>query len=405
MKKKILLPILLTLICSTVWCSNRIKNISDDAKFYLVTCEPGDAVYARFGHSGIRVYDPKNNIDEVFHWGLFSFDTPNFIGRFISGNTDYEMGVFRTKYFMREYIERGSSVYAQELNLTTEEKDKLWAKLWLNYRPENRKYRYNFIYDNCATRPYQLIISTYEYNVSLNYDLNNITYRDIINRYVPIGSILNTGINLIIGKQADKYLSPKESVAFPMYAMDALNHTEQIKNNSRVSIVKNQEVMHKAERKDYSVSKFMSFISIIIPLILAFICGLYTFKKKRYLPYFTQLILFVSGLVGIVICYLWFFSHHPLVNNNINILWCNPLNILLSILLFIHHKSLRLTKLVISTLLLLLSHIFLLFLIINVQSTTSQIFSIWILMLTVDLTIVHTYKYKFKKLLPRKYKK
>lgn len=87
--------------------TNKVRAISDSAKFYLVTCEPGDAVYARFGHSGLRVYDAENDIDEVFHWGLFSFDTPNFIGRFISGNTDYEMGVFGTRYFMREYIHRG----------------------------------------------------------------------------------------------------------------------------------------------------------------------------------------------------------------------------------------------------------------------------------------------------------
>ena len=101
--------------------ADKVRSISDEAKFYLVTCEPGEEVYARFGHSGIRVYDPVTGIDEVFHWGLFSFDTPNFIGRFISGNTDYEMGVFGTKYFMREYIQRGSSVYAQELNLTAEQ--------------------------------------------------------------------------------------------------------------------------------------------------------------------------------------------------------------------------------------------------------------------------------------------
>ena len=137
--------------------TDKVRSISDSAKFYLVTCEPAKEIYERFGHSGIRVYDPETKIDEVFHWGLFSFDTPNFVGRFISGNTDYEMGVYSTKFFLPQYVERGSSVYAQELNLTTEQKHALWAKLWDNYRPENRKYRYNFIYDNCATRPYQTI--------------------------------------------------------------------------------------------------------------------------------------------------------------------------------------------------------------------------------------------------------
>ena len=421
--KKIILSVILSFVCNIIFAStiptnlpdykiiiptttDKSRTISDSAKFYLVTCEPGDEIYARFGHSAIRVYDLENNIDEVFHWGLFSFDTPNFIGRFISGKTDYMMGVYDTNFFMLEYIKRGSSVYAQELDITPKQKHELWAKLWENYRPENRKYRYNFIYDNCATRPYQLIISAYNYKTTLNYDLHQTTYRDIINNYVPIGSILNTGINLIIGSEADKFITSKESVAFPMYTMDVLAHTNYITNDKQNPIVKQQEVMHNAEHKNFEVSQFSYYISIITPLLLALLCGLYTYKKKRYVPYFTQLMLLVSGLVGIIISYLWGFSHHPLVDNNMNILWCNPLNIILTILLFIHHrKSLRTIKFVLSTISIILSILFLTTLIINLQNTTLQILSLWILILTINSTIVYTYKRKGKELLKRKYKK
>lgn len=403
--KRFVIVILCVVHC--VLCfAMKVVSISDSAKFYLVTCEPGYAVYARFGHSGLRVYDPENNIDDVFHWGLFSFDTPNFIGRFISGNTDYEMGVFGTRYFMREYIERGSSVYAQELDLTSEQKQELWAKLWTNYHPDNRKYRYNFIYDNCATRPYQLITSTYDYKVSLTDNLQQTTYRNIINQYIPIGSILNTGINLIIGSDADKYIKTKESVAFPMYTMDALMHTNYITTEGLKPIVKGQEVMHNAKRKNFEVSQFVYYISIILPLLLVALCGFYTYKKKRYVPYFTQIMLLASGLVGIVICYLWFCSHHPLVDNNINILWCNPLNIILAILLFIHHrKMLRNIKFILSLISFILSLIFLFVLIVNIQATTLQIFAIWVLMLIVNFTVVYTYRHRGKKLLQRKHKK
>lgn len=401
MKKAII--VLLCVVNCVLCFAMKVEGISDSAKFYLVTCEPGDAVYARFGHSGLRVYDAENNIDEVFHWGLFSFDTPNFIGRFISGNTDYEMGVFGTRYFMREYIERGSSVYAQELDLTPEQKHELWAKLWTNYHPDNRKYRYNFIYDNCATRPYQLILSAYGYKVSLNYDLPQTSYRDIINKYVPIGSVLNTGINLIIGSQADKIITTKKSVAFPMYTMEALTHTNYITEDGLRPIIKGKEVMHKAEPKNFEVSQFTYYISIILPLVLSLLCWLYSYKKKYYVPYFTQLMLLASGLVGIVISYLWFFSHHPLVSDNMNLLWCNPLNIILAILLFIHRKSLRVTKFVLAFISFILSALFLVTL--NLQNTTIQIFSIWVLMLTINHTIMYTYKVEIEKLLKRLHKK
>ena len=402
--KKFILSILGVMICIILSAQNKVKSISDEAKFYLITCEPGDAVYARFGHSGIRIYDPKNNIDDVFHWGLFSFDTPNFIGRFISGNTDYEMGVFSTKYFMREYIERGSSVYAQELNLTPEQKHALWAKLWHNYRPENRKYRYNFIFDNCATRPYQLIASAYDHKITHIQQQNKITYRDIINKYVPIGSSLNTGINLIIGSQADKIITTKESISFPMYTMNVLNHTHYINHNgSTMPIVLTQEVIHRAPYKEFQVSDLTFYTWIIIPLVLALICIIYTFKKKRYLPYISQIILFISGLIGIIISYLWFFSQHPIVDNNMNILWCNPLNLILAILLFIRRKPIiRTIKIILSSLSLILCIIFLITLITNIQTSTPQILSIWALILIINTTIVHTYKSKLKTLRNKK---
>lgn len=402
--KKVILSVLIVMVYVILPAQNKIKNISDEAKFYLITCEPGDAVYARFGHSGLRIYDPINKIDDVFHWGLFSFDTPNFISRFISGNTDYEMGVFSTKYFMREYIERGSSVYAQELDLTPEQKYTLWTKLWNNYLPENRKYRYNFIYDNCATRPYQLILSTYDYKVTLNTHLHQITYRDIINKYIPVGSLLNTGINLIIGSQADKNITPKESVSFPLYTMDALKYTNYLTNdNKKHPIVKKEEIMYLSHPKNNKTDNLTFYISIIIPLILTLISLFYTIKKKRYIPYLSQIILFTSGIVGIIISYLWFFSHHPLVNDNMNLLWCNPLNIILAILLFIRKKIIiRKIKIILSTLSLILCIIFLGMLITDIQTTTPQIFSIWVLIIVINATIVYTYKSKFKKLFYKK---
>ena len=188
--------------------------------------------------------------------------------------------------------------------------------------------------------------------------------------------------------------------------MDVLAHTNYITNDKQNPIVKQQEVMHNAVHKNFEVSQFSYYISIITPLLLALLCGLYTYKKKRYVPYFTQLMLLVSGLVGIIISYLWGFSHHPLVDNNMNILWCNPLNIILTILLFIHHrKSLRTIKFALSTISIILSILFLTTLIINLQNTTLQILSLWILILTINSTIVYTYKRKGKELLKRKYKK
>ena len=125
-------------------------NSNDSIRLSLLTCAPGEEIYSLFGHTAIRYENPSQGIDVVFNYGLFSFNTPNFIFRFSLGETDYQLGVTDYEHFAAEYAFYGRSVWQQTLNLTDEEKTKLIQLLQENYRPENRVYRYNFFYDRTA---------------------------------------------------------------------------------------------------------------------------------------------------------------------------------------------------------------------------------------------------------------
>ena len=188
-----------------------------------------------------------------------------------------------------------------------------------------------------------------------------------------------------------------------MYTKETLNNTHYITHEgSTKSIVTQIKTIHRAPSKSFEVSNFTYYSAIIIPIIAALFFIAYTFKKRRYMPYFTQIMLIISALIGLIICYLWFCSHHPIVNNNMNILWCNPLNIILAILLFIHKKSLRFIKTFLSLLIYSLCIIFPITLILGIQTTTPQIFSLWILMTTINSTILYTYKKKIKNFIRKK---
>ena len=105
----------------------------DSIRISLLTCAPGSEIYALFGHSAIRYENPSQNQDWVFNYGLFSFKDPNFVFRFVKGETDYQLGVIPYPYFEAEYAMRGSSVYQQELNLTEAEKMKLIQLFYLKH--------------------------------------------------------------------------------------------------------------------------------------------------------------------------------------------------------------------------------------------------------------------------------
>ena len=64
----------------------------DSVRVSLLTCAPGSEIYALFGHSAIRYENPSQNQDWVFNYGLFSFKDPNFVFRFVKGETDYHWG-------------------------------------------------------------------------------------------------------------------------------------------------------------------------------------------------------------------------------------------------------------------------------------------------------------------------
>lgn len=140
------------------YAGTRTKRvIPDSIRISLLTCASGEEIYSLFGHTAIRYENYTRGIDAVFNYGIFNFNAPNFILRFALGETDYQLGVTDYERFAAEYYYLERDVWQQELNLTVQEKEKLVMLLEENYRPENRIYRYNFFYDNCATRPRDLI--------------------------------------------------------------------------------------------------------------------------------------------------------------------------------------------------------------------------------------------------------
>ena len=49
----------------------------------LLTQDPGEELYAFFGHTAIRITDDSLGIDQVYNYGTFDFSTKNFYLRFI----------------------------------------------------------------------------------------------------------------------------------------------------------------------------------------------------------------------------------------------------------------------------------------------------------------------------------
>lgn len=339
--KKTLLIILATIMLTTMKAQE--MQFSDSAVISLLTCSPGQEIYAKFGHSGIRINDPVTKNDLVFNYGIFSFNTENFYYKFIKGETDYYLGVHPTDMFLFEYDERNSMVWEQILNLTPLEKRKIIDALIDNYRPENRIYRYNYVFDNCATRPRDKILNNVTGYVQLQNTTESKTFRQWVGGYVGHDTWLKFGIDMVFGMAADKTTQQYESLFLPEVLMNEFERAKIItKNNeNNRNLVKETRIIVNSDVTESQSSMLITkpFVVFSALLLLGILLSLYEQRTKKYYTILDSILLLGTGLAGIIVFYLMFISLHPLVKNNLNILWLNPFNIVAAILIWI--KPLR----------------------------------------------------------------
>jgi len=332
--------LLLIAIVSLVFFNIKAQQllIGDSAIFSLITCSPGEEIYSKFGHTAIRINDPASGTDVVFNYGIFSFETKNFYYKFIKGETDYQLGVYDTRYFLPEYAARNSMVWEQILNLTVAEKRELLNLLLQNYEPENRIYRYNFVFDNCATRPRDKIIAALRGFVRFSDNSNTKTFRQWIGVYTGTYTWLKFGIDLVFGIDADRNATISESTFLPEVLMEEFQNAKiQPQDGQELKLVSERKIL--IEKKDSAEQQtnwlFSPLAISIIILIIGIIFTIWDRIKKRHNTAFDSILLFVTGIGGIIILYLMTISIHPLVKNNLNILWLNPLNVILAIFIWI----------------------------------------------------------------------
>lgn len=296
----------------------------DSVRFSLLTCAAGEEIYTLFGHTAIRYENPAKGLDVVFNYGMFSFHVPNFALRFALGKTDYLLGVTDFQRFAAEYQWSGRKVWQQTLNLTGKEKERLWKALSENYLPENRIYRYNFFYDNCATRPRDQIENCVEGKVSYHeqtdsmHVANELTWRDLLHRYTEGHPWSRFGIDLCIGGAADRPISLRERMFVPFYVQRYFSRASVLSDKGECRPLVSEEKLivqaeSTAEATDYLPTPLQA--SLLLFMLVAGI-SIYGLKRRRSLWGMDAILFSAAGVAGCIIAFLVLFSAHPAVSPN-----------------------------------------------------------------------------------------
>ena len=303
-------------------------QLSDDAKISVITIGPGESLNDAFGHNGFRIKDRALGIDLVYGYGEYDFDAPNFYLKFAQGKLNYLISRHPFQNFYYAYTRANRTIEEQVLRLSKEDKQALFNYLENNYKPENRRYVYDFFYDNCATKIRDVSQITTKSNIEFvnPNDFEQKTFRDLIHEHVGLNSWGSFGIDIALGAVIDKQASPQEYMFLPKYIHLFF---ETAKINTNETLVESASTLY--QRKASNSSGLFLLSPIVILGLIATIILFVTYKdyKRNLRSKWLDITLFsITGLIGIVILLLWFATDHSATALNYNVLWAFPLNIL-----------------------------------------------------------------------------
>jgi len=326
MKNIILLFIGLSLFCFKA----NAFTLSKDAKISILTCSQGSELYSLFGHTAIRVHDPVAKLDEVFNYGTFDFDTPNFYMKYIKGSLPYYLTTTSFKRFLYSYTMDNRTVYSQTLKLDSIQKQQLFDLLLENRKPENRSYLYNFLFDNCTTRTRDIVLKSIKGNVEWNIaDVDN-SFWNLLDECLQISPWSQWGIHTVLGQSGNKEATTFQYMFLPDHLMFGLN-TAQLNN---VKLSENTEVLYRASEQDNTTPWYLHPIFIFGIVCSSLIFLLYKVKNIFLLNTISCTLFLITGIVGCLIVFLGAFTAHPMTAPNWNILWANPFNLIALVFLF-----------------------------------------------------------------------
>lgn len=308
------------------------SNAREDISISIFTTAQGNDIYELEGHAALRIRK-GNDIDCVINWGLFDFNSPNFVYRFVKGENDYKCGAMPTEYFLESYAREGRTVFEHYLNIPQDAAQKVYDLVSVNLTPPNDVYRYNYVYDNCATRPMAIlekaIGDTISYTDS-DKDLN--TFRKVMAHFHKNYPWYQFGIDLALGSGIDKKITAREKIFAPVLLNKIIENSTYTLDGKTIRLSDGKHIYGDINRSiiEAPTPFFLTplFVSLIVMLI-SIMMSIRDYKKKRINRMFDTAIYVPVILCSLLLTFLIFVSSHEATSPNFNYLWLNPLSILI----------------------------------------------------------------------------
>lgn len=301
----------------------------------VLTFGPGDAVFERFGHNAIRVVNTVTGMDLAYNWGMFSFEQPNFLGRFLSGDTKYWVEAIPTGWLLSAYAAGDRETIEQELALTPAQRAELAAFVERNALEANKYYRYDYFRDNCSTRLRDALDRALGGALERRFVPIRTawTYRSESVRLTAPDGLAQAGIDIALGPRADAPLTAWEAMFIPMRLRDYLREVTIATDAGAVPLVRDERVLYAATRAPEAAERRGLTLGAWGPVLGAWMLLLTPVsaaaRRRTRVPAAVMALLFygLTGLLGLVVLGMWLGSAHVFWYGNWNLLLLSPLGL------------------------------------------------------------------------------
>lgn len=313
---------------------------AQDIQVSLITCSPGKEIYELEGHTALRIKAP--DYDMAVNYGIFDFNSPNFIYRFVKGETDYMVQAYPFSVFLNQYKRESRQVTEQPLNLTDEATAKLIELVKENLMPENRVYRYNYVKDNCATRPIAITEKAMGSPISFGSlgMTEGWTFRDVMRYYHRNYPWYQFGIDLALGKGIDYPLSEQEKTFAPhllMIMMESATVTDSV--GKTIPAITETNILWNGSDEGAPSENTPWYLSPIficsLFLLITIIITIRDIKRKKLSRWYDAVTFMIFGLAGLLLTFLVFVSVHEATSPNYLLIWLNPFCLIVPACIFI----------------------------------------------------------------------
>lgn len=298
----------------------------------LVSVEPGQVYWQRFGHNAILLRDRESGRAVSYNFGYFDFAQQDFLLRFLTGRMLYQAVALDGDADIAGYVEDGRRVWIQRLALPDQAALGLAQALREHVQPDRRDYRYDYYTINCSTKVRDALNAALggALELATQHRSHGQTWRRMTRAHTRDVWWLYLGTDLMLGQPVDRPLSLWEEAFIPA---ELMRQVAEMKREDGQPLVSSSQVLpvgaDPVYRAPLAPDRRAGFA--VVGLALAGIVLLLARLAERGGAWRWPLGLAGGGLAlllgaaGLLVVGLWFGTDHHAAWRNQNLLLVSPL--------------------------------------------------------------------------------